>query len=376
MDLPARLGKYELQEFLGGSMAHVYRAQDTVLNRTVAVKILTEEGCNDRETKERFLQEARLAGGLSHDNIIRVFDFGEDNGRPFMIMEFLKGETLRDAIKGGRTGDLKKRLRIALQVVQALEYIHSHKIVHRDIKPDNVHIDLNGRVRLMDFGIAKAQNVKLTKAGFTLGTPYYMAPEQVMGQNVTHLVDIYAFGILLYELLSGTKPISGESIEKVFHKILNDPLPAEPLRQSGAPPAVRDVVMRCTAKNPQDRYSSFELMRAELERILKGMPAAHDTTGTATPASTTGASRSSGSFTPRAVSTTTAAAVAEFAQGSGRTVTPGPMHPAPQNMPSFLRLLPPQFHTQEWFIAIVALGVLACLGVVVAVISAVVRRFS
>ncbi len=353
-------------------MAHVYRAEDTVLHRTVAVKILTEEGCNDKETKDRFLQEARLAGGLAHDNIIRVFDFGEDTGgRPFMIMEFLKGETLREAIKAGHTGDLKKRLRIALQVVQAIEHIHSLKIVHRDIKPDNVHIDLSGRVRLMDFGIAKSQNVKLTKAGFTLGTPYYMAPEQVMAQNVTHLVDIYAFGILLYELLTGQKPVSGDSIDKVFRKILSEPLPMEPLRQSGAPPSVRDMVMKCTEKAPESRYGSFEQIRLELERILKGMPSAGaDASGAMAAHQATGSSRTSGSFTSPSVATAGGA-------GSGRIVTPGPLQAAQaEGVPTILRKLPAQFHTQEWFIAIVALGVLLGLAVMVLIISAIVRLFS
>src|SRR5215813_8657627 len=115
MDLPARIGKYELIEFLGGGMSHVYRAQDTVLGRTVAVKILTDSGCSDPETKARFLQEARMAGNFTHDNIISVFDFGEEHGRPFIIMEFLRGESLRDAIKNGRTGDIRNKLNIALQ---------------------------------------------------------------------------------------------------------------------------------------------------------------------------------------------------------------------------------------------------------------------
>lgn len=378
MDLPARLGKYLLQEFLGGGMSHVYKAQDTVLNRTVAVKILTEQGCGDPEAKARFLQEARLAGGFAHDNIIRVFDFGEDNGRPFMIMEFLKGETLREAIKHNHTGDLKNRLKIALQVTQALEYIHSLKIIHRDVKPDNVHIDgVTGRVKLMDFGIAKSQNVQLTRAGFTMGTPYYMAPEQVLGQHVTHLVDVYAFGVLLYELLAGLKPLSGDSVEKVFQKILNEPLPMEPLRQSGAPPSVRDLINRCTAKNPQDRIQSFELVKTELERILKGMsvptplpvPVA-TSTSTGVQAAAASSHQGSGQYTPSPMA---AAAAADYSM-SGR-VTPGPI-PQPDTMPEFMRRLPPRFHTQEWFIAIVALGVLMGIAVLGLILSAIVRLFS
>src|SRR5258706_16287253 len=140
MQLPARIGKYELQEFLGGGMARVYRARDTVIGRTVAVKILTEEGCADEETKLRFLQEARLAGNVTHDNIISIYDFGEDaDGRPFMVMEFLKGEDLRHAIKNGAKGDVRNKLRIAVDIARALEHIHTQRISHREIKSDKVY---------------------------------------------------------------------------------------------------------------------------------------------------------------------------------------------------------------------------------------------
>src|SRR4051812_13509864 len=129
MQLPAKIGKYELEEFLGGGMSHVYRARDTVIGRTVAVKILTEAGCQDTDTKTRFLAEARMAGNISHDNVLHVYDFGEDEQhRPFMVMEFLRGQDLRHAIRGGTTGDIKSKLKIALQIARALEYIHGQKI--------------------------------------------------------------------------------------------------------------------------------------------------------------------------------------------------------------------------------------------------------
>ena len=274
MQLPARIGKYELEEYLGGGMSHVYRARDTVIGRTVAVKILTEAGCEDEEVKARFLAEARMAGNLTHDNILGVYDFGEDDHRhPFMVMEFLRGEDLRHAIKNGHTGDLKGKLKIALQVARALEYIHTQKIVHRDIKPENVHITTAGVVKLMDFGIAKTEGLAMTRAGYVLGTPYYMSPEQVMGQDITEQVDVYAFGILLFELMTGTKPIRGDAVERIFYCILNEPLNLEPLHQAGAPPAICDLVERCTVKKPQDRLQGFAPVVAAIERLIEELEA-------------------------------------------------------------------------------------------------------
>jgi eukaryotic-like serine/threonine-protein kinase len=268
MELPARIGKYELQEFLGGGMSHVYRAQDTVIGRTVAVKILTDAGCQDEEAKARFLAEARMAGNLTHDNVLGIYDFGEDaNGHPFMVMEFLRGEDLRHAIRDGHTGDVSGKLNIALQVARALQFIHSQHIIHRDIKPENIHITNNGVVKLMDFGIAKTEGLSMTRAGYVLGTPYYMAPEQVTGQNVTEQVDVYSFGVLLFEIFTGTKPIAGDTVERIFYSILNEPLNLEPLARAGAPEAIRLLVGHCTAKSPAERPQGFGPVCEELERI-------------------------------------------------------------------------------------------------------------
>src|ERR1700680_4467242 len=199
MQIPATVGKYELLEFLGGGMSHVYRARDTVIDRPVVVKLLTLDACHNAEAKARFLQEAKLASNIQHENIVSVFDFGEHEGRPFIVMEYLKGEDLRDAIRGGRTGSLWERLKISLQIAEALNYVHGCGVVHRDIKPENIHLDPNGRVKLMDFGIAKTADLSLTRTGMAMGTPYYMAPEQVSGRPADTLVDVYAFGMLLFE---------------------------------------------------------------------------------------------------------------------------------------------------------------------------------
>ncbi len=273
-DQPKRIGKYELEEFLGGGMSHVYKARDTVIGRTVAVKILTEAGCQDPEAKARFLAEARMAGSIEHENVLSIYDFGEDEfHRPFMVMEFLRGEDLRHAIRDGHTGDITNKLKIALQIARALRHIHTQKIVHRDIKPENVHITTAGIVKLMDFGIAKTEGLSMTRAGYVLGTPYYMAPEQVMGQEITEQVDVYAFGVLLFELITGGKPIGGDSVERIFYSILNEPLNLEPLASSGAPQAVCALVAQCTMKSPGERPQGFAPVCAELERAIADLEA-------------------------------------------------------------------------------------------------------
>ncbi|MFN7936239.1 MAG: serine/threonine-protein kinase [Bryobacteraceae bacterium] len=377
MDLPARIGKYELQEFLGGGMSHVYRAQDTVLGRTVAVKILTESGCADAETKARFLQEARTAGSFTHDNIISVFDFGEDQGRPFIIMEFLRGESLRDAIKNGHTGDLRSKLHIALQISRSLDYIHSKRIIHRDIKPDNIHVDLQQRVKLMDFGIAKSHNVALTRVGFTLGTPYYMAPEQVLGQQVTTLVDVYAFGILMFELFTGVKPIGGDSIDKVFMQILQEPLNLAPLRQTGAPQSIVEMVERCTAKMPQQRIQGFGAITVELERMIEEQaPAATpDRTGLGPAMAPVSAKWETPVPPPPVVPRAPVTRPPTVASAPPPVAAPAAVEAA-DSLPGFMQILPEKYRTQEWFIGIVAVGVIFGMVILVLLLRLLLRIVS
>lgn len=266
-----RFGKYELLDYLGGGMADVYRARDTVTGKIVAIKILKPANAADDEIKARFLEEARTAAPLDHPHVINVFDFGEVDGLPYMVMEFLHGQDLRGYIRSGRTGDIIAKLRAAVQLAEALEYIHANNIIHRDIKPDNVHIDTDGLVRLIDFGIAKSDlcSVK-TRAGFAVGTVAYMAPEQLIGEN-TKLVDVYAFGLVLFELLTGIKVIEveGATNQQVFYRIQAEPVDTEPLRQVGTPASVIHLIERCTAKEPKYRPQSFSKIRQELQEAIQ-----------------------------------------------------------------------------------------------------------
>jgi len=280
ISLPARIGKYELQEFLGGGMSHVYRAEDTVLRRAVALKILTPESSANPDAKARFLREARLASNIMHDHIIRVYDFGEENERPYMVMEFLQGQDLRHAINGNALGDMVSKLRIAIDIAGALDHIHTQKIVHRDVKPDNIHMDTTGKIRLMDFGIAKTAEYSLTRPGFTLGTPFYMAPEQVMGKQVTESVDLYAFGIMLYEILTGSKPFQAETVPEIFTKVLKDPVDLAPLEQIGAPRRVIELIHSLTQKDPAGRVGDFLTVMGELNAGLSELLPSTGQTGT------------------------------------------------------------------------------------------------
>jgi eukaryotic-like serine/threonine-protein kinase len=271
MQIPARFGKYELQEFLGGGMSHVFRAVDTVIGRQVAVKVLTDEASRDTEAKERFLHEARMSGTIQHDHIVTIHDYGEEQGRPYIVMEFLRGGDLRDAMRKGQTGDLLNRLRIAAEAAAAMDFVHQRGIIHRDIKPENIFLEESGRAKIMDFGISKAAGFNLTKAGNSMGTPFYMSPEQVMGINVTPLVDIYSYGILLYELFTGERLVTGDSMERLFYIILHEnPDPAK-LATAKLPQALSDLIIRCTAKKPEDRIQSFGAVRQILLSIMDGL---------------------------------------------------------------------------------------------------------
>ena len=272
MKLPARISKYELQHFLGGGMSEVYCSRDTVLGRTVAVKLLTPKAAQDADTRARFLLEAQVSSSVVHENIITTYDYGEEDGIPFLVLEFLTGSTLKEYLAANPELPLRQRVSIALQVARALEYVHSRRFVHRDVKPDNIHVDTQGRVKLMDFGIVKTEDVTLTQAGFALGTPHYVAPELVLGQPVTPLVDVYSYGVLLYEILSGRRAIDADTVERIFYQILHEPISLAPLTEAGVPERLIDLVRSVIERDPAKRSQSMAEVAAGLEAWLQSNP--------------------------------------------------------------------------------------------------------
>ena len=255
-------------------MSEVYQARDTVLGRTVAVKLLTAQAATNDDTRARFLLEARVSSGIAHENIITTHDYGEEDGIPFMVLEFLTGQTLKDALQSGDEIPLRKRVSIGLQLAKALAHVHTLGLVHRDVKPDNVHLDAQGRVKLMDFGIVKTGDVTLTQAGYALGTPHYVAPELIMGQPVTPLVDVYSFGVLLFELLTGKRAIQADTVERIFYQILHEEISSAPLEAAGVPMPLQEIVRAAMARDPQLRTQSMAAIVGQLEDWLGENPTA------------------------------------------------------------------------------------------------------
>jgi predicted Ser/Thr protein kinase len=292
LDRGGKFGPYEITGALGaGGMGEVYRARDPRLGRDVAIKVLPVDVSTDAERLQRFEQEARATAALNHPNIIAVYDVGTHEAAPFIVSELLDGETLRDRLHAGTPLSLRKTLEYAVQLARGLAAAHDKGIVHRDLKPENVFLTSDGHVKILDFGLAKLVDpqpaladatqmaTQATKSGVMLGTIGYMAPEQVRGQPVDHRADIFAFGAILHEMLSGTRAFGAATAADTLSAIL-DKNPVEIPITAQIPPALSRIVDRCLEKNPAARFQSTRDLTFALE-ALDTHPSAITSTTTA-----------------------------------------------------------------------------------------------
>jgi serine/threonine-protein kinase len=279
----SKLGRYAIQSELGrGAMGVVYKATDTALERTVAVKTvnmaLERDGAEKYEA--RFYQEARAAGSLNHPNIVTVYDVGKEGNVAYMAMEFIEGVELRTLLAEGRALPVSQAVSIAAQVAEGLAYAHEHGVVHRDIKPANIMVLAEGPVKITDFGIARmrANTDELTQSGMMLGSPKYMSPEQVIGKRADHRSDIFSLGVILYEMLTGTAPFTGENVTALMYQIVNFAPPTPSAVSPAVPELLNFIVAKMLAKPLEERYQSAQELAGDLRNCERQI---------ATPAATT-----------------------------------------------------------------------------------------
>ena len=262
--------RYEIIRSIGeGGMANVYLARDIILNRLVAVKILRGDLAEDEKFVRRFQREAIAASSLTHPNIVELYDVGEDHGKYYIVMEYVEGKTLKSLVKKRGALTLPEVVDIMLQLTSAIAKAHESYIVHRDIKPQNVIIMDDGRVKVMDFGIASRLNGnELTQTNSVMGTVYYLPPEQANGTASTFKSDIYSLGILMYELVTGSVPFKGDSPVEVALKHMKNPLPSITEPYPEIPQSIENIILKASAKNPKNRYESVMEMHDDLLTAL------------------------------------------------------------------------------------------------------------
>jgi eukaryotic-like serine/threonine-protein kinase len=274
-------GRYRILRKLGaGGMANVYLAEDEELGRRVAIKILNDRYANDELFIERFRREAKSAAGLSHPNIVSIYDRGQAEGTYYIAMEVIEGRSLKELILTRGPLPIGQAIAYTLEMLEALRFAHRHGIIHRDIKPHNILI--GERLKVTDFGIARAGASQMTEAGSIMGTAQYLSPEQARGAPVTASSDLYSIGIVLYEMLTGKVPFTGDSAIEIAMKHLNElPKPPSKIRPE-IPEELDQVVLRALAKAPEDRYQTAEEFAEDLHRVEAGLPLAPETTEAAT----------------------------------------------------------------------------------------------
>jgi serine/threonine-protein kinase len=275
--------RYLIQRKLGsGGMADVYLAEDQELGRRVALKLLDDRHAADEQFVERFRREAQNAAGLNHPNIVSIFDRGQGEGTYYIAMEFLDGRTLKELVVRNGPTPIPIAIDYARQILQALAFAHRHGIVHRDIKPHNIVVSRDGRLKVTDFGIARSGASQMTEAGSIVGTAQYLSPEQARGAQVDPRSDLYSLGIVMYEMLTGKVPFTGEApVEIAMKHLSNVPDPPSKLRAE-VPHALDAVVMRALAKDPEERFDSAEEMDADLARVGRGLAVSRRTEEAAT----------------------------------------------------------------------------------------------
>jgi serine/threonine-protein kinase len=275
-------GRYRIVKELGkGNMGVVYQAHDPQIDRPVALKVLRPDRVVSEAFVTRFMKEARAIGRLSHPNIVTVYDVGEDNNAIYIAMEFLQGEPFNEVIRSGRL-TVPQSIAIGKQMAEALDYAHGKGIVHRDIKPSNMILSAENQAKLTDFGIARIEDPAAsaqTQVGEILGTPIYMSPEQVMGQAADGRADLYSLGVILYEMTTGRRPFTGNSIAAIFRAITQDTAEPPSAINPFVPQKLSDLIMKCLAKTPQERFQSgrelaaaLDVITAALSRVDQGDP--------------------------------------------------------------------------------------------------------
>jgi serine/threonine protein kinase len=273
-DPPRRIGKYEIIAQIGeGAMGQVHKGRDTMLDRFVALKTMSSAMLGDATLRQRFVREAQSAARLNHPNIVTLLEFGEDGGQFFMAMELLDGEDLKDALKLGKLVTLGDKLGVMEQILEGVAYAHAMGVIHRDLKPANIHIGANGRIKVMDFGLARLGESEMTRAGTVMGTPNYMSPEQVRGERTGPTSDVFSLGAVCYEVLSRRRAFDADSLHAILYRVTDsEPVP---LAQTvpDLPPIIEIFVKKALAKEPALRYQSASEMREALElcrRVVDG----------------------------------------------------------------------------------------------------------